>query len=80
VPDEPITAADVRAAAQDVYDRLKYEMAAQARAAVLSDLSALLSEMELHDNTGDPYDMGYMGAWKNVRDWMNAQAPTEGAA
>lgn len=84
---DPITAADVRAAAQDVYDRLKHEMAAQARNTLLNDLSlslndlaAKLGEMELHDDTGDRFDAGYMVALAEIRAWMNEQARTEGEA
>lgn len=77
---DPITAADVRAAARDVYDCLKHEMAAQARNILLNDLAAKLREMELHNDTGDRLDEGYMMAWRDLRDWMNEQAPTEGEA
>jgi hypothetical protein len=77
---DPITAADVRAAAQDVYDRLKHEMAEQARNTLLNDLARLLNAMDLHLPWSAAFVSGYEQAQREVRAWMNEQAPTEGEA
>jgi hypothetical protein len=35
-------------------------------------LERKLAEMELHDETGDPYDEGYMRAWQQFREALAA--------
>lgn len=34
-------------------------------------LSAKLDAMQLHDDTGDPHDEGYMAAVAELREWMH---------
>jgi hypothetical protein len=42
-------------------------------------LETKLDEMELHENTGDPRDEGYMAAWREFRDALaGLQAKEEG--
>lgn len=52
---------------------LKAEVRESARNALLNDLHDKLSEMELHDRTGDAFDNGYRAAWLEVRTWMVSQ-------
>lgn len=33
-------------------------------------LSAKLKDMQLHDDTGDPHDEGYMAAVNELREWL----------
>lgn len=42
-------------------------------------LRDLLNEMQLHDDTGDRHDAGYMSAVNEVREWLkrNAAASTQ---
>lgn len=75
---DPISAADVRAAAQDVYDRLKHEMAEQARNTLLNDLAARLNSIEPDGDDLSEYAYGFEEACRAIRRWMNEQAPTEG--
>jgi hypothetical protein len=39
-----------------------------------STLAEKLDDMTLHDETGDPRDEGYMGAVRELRDWLAEQA------
>lgn len=38
----------------------------------MSDLREALREMELHDDTGDPFDEGFMECWRRVSTVLNA--------
>lgn len=38
------------------------------------DLATKLEEMELHDDTGDPYDMGYMRAVREMQAALKGQS------
>lgn len=40
-------------------------------------LSAKLNDMTLHDDTGDPRDIGYMAAVEEIREWMGGADATE---
>ena len=42
-------------------------------------LAAKLDDMTLHDETGDPRDLGYMAAVRELRDWL-AEYRARGAA
>lgn len=52
---------------------MKAEVRESARNALLNDLFYKLSEIQLHDHTGDPFDNGYRACWLEVRTWMVSQ-------
>jgi hypothetical protein len=39
--------------------------------ACFTALGAKLDDMELHDDTGDPRDEGYMAAITEIREWLS---------
>ncbi len=79
---EAIARVDYEGAIGDVedVDNARHEAAAALASPTprpRQDLRAKLEEMRLHDNTGDPLDVGYMRAVEELEAWLASLTPRE---